>query len=320
MFGASYTFMIRSPPDAKRDHTTGPEDPKTARTAGHPSLFSGSTIGSVALLGTRLYIGLDASAVTAAALAEGLGARRVRGLARVPLEPGALAPSPSGTNLLRADEVRRAVRRAAEGLGGRATLVLPDGVARVALVEVPDGADPREYVLFRLAPSLPFPAAEAIVDVLAAGGRRAMGAAVRRATVLEYEQAASTAGLEVERVHLAPLVALAGILRGGARDGVVHAVLGDVALCLAAFRGGVPVALRSRWRDRSPGEASRLRREASVAAALGGDGQEPVRLVCSGIDAERLHRELGDDPGPLATDLAGGPDAAAPPWVGGLVS
>jgi len=274
----------------------------------------------VALLGTRLYVGLDASAVTAAAVAEGLGARRVRGLGRVPLEPGALAPSPSGANLLRPDEVRRAIRRAAEGFGGRAALVLPDGVARVALVEVPNGADPREYVLFRLAPSLSFPAAEAIVDVLPAGGRRALGAAVRRATVVEYEQAALAAGLAAERVHLAPLVALGGVLRGGARDGV-HAVLGDVAMCLAAFRGGVPVALRSRWRDRSPGEASRLRREASAAARLGEDGQEPVRLVCSGADAEQLRRELGEGSGPALAASTGWPEAAEPPsWVGGLVS
>ncbi len=274
----------------------------------------------MALLGRRLYVGLDASAVTAAALAEGLGVRRVHGLARVPLEPGALAPSPSGTNLLRADEVRRAIRRAAEGRGRRATLVLPDGVARVALVEVPDGADPRDYVLFRLAPSLPFPAAEAIVDALPAGGRRAVGAAVRRATVAEYEQAALAAGLEVERVHLAPLVALAGLLRGGARDGV-HAVLGDVAMCLAAFRGGVPVALRSRWRDRSPGEALRLRREASWASTLGGDGQEPVRLVCTGADTGRLREELGEAAGPAPAVLADSLGAVeAPSWVGGLVS
>jgi len=272
----------------------------------------------VALLGTRLYVGLDASAVTAAAVAEGLGARRVHGLARVPLEPGALAPSPSGANLHRADEVRRAVRRAAEGLGPRATLVLPDGVARVALVDVPDGADPREYLLFRLAPSLPFPAGEAIVDALAAGGRRAVGAAVRRATVAEYEQAAVAAGLEIERVHLAPLVALAGLLRRGERDGV-HAVLGDVAMCLAAFRGGVPVALRSRWRDRSAGEAARLRREASWAVALGGDGKEPLRLVCSGADAGALSQEVGNGSGPA---LAAPEDwaEAVPSWVGGLVS
>jgi hypothetical protein len=274
----------------------------------------------VALIGTRLYVGFDASAVTAAALVEGLGGRRVRGLARVPLEPGALAPAPSGPNLHRPDEVRSAVRRAAEGLGRRATLVLPDGVARVALVDVPEGADPREYVLFRLAPSLPFPAAEAIVDALAAGRRRAVGAAVRRATVAEYEQTAVAAGLEVERVHLAPLVALEGLMRGGARDGV-HAVVGDVALCLAAFRGGTPVAVRSRWRDRSSGEASRLLREASRAGALAGDGEEPLRLVVSGAEAARLRRELGEAAGPAVADPGDWPDAGEPPsWVGGLVS
>ena len=275
---------------------------------------------SVALLGTRLYVGLDASSVIAAALGEGLGGRSVRAFARVPLEPGALAPSPSGPNLQRADEVRGAVRRAAEGLGRRATLVLPDGVARVALVEVPDGADPRDYVLFRLAASLPFPAAEAIVDALAAGGRRAVGAAVRRATVAEYEQAAAAAGLEVERVHLAPLVALAGLMRAGARD-AVHAVLGDVAMCLAAFRGGVPFAVRSRWRDRSSGEASRLRREAARAAALAGDGKEPARLVVSGAEATRLRQELGESAGLALSGLADWPEAGEPPsWLGGLVS
>jgi hypothetical protein len=250
----------------------------------------------VALLGTRLYLGFDASAVTAAAVAEGLGGRRARALARVPLDPGALAPSPSGPNLLRPDEVRGAVRRAAEGRGGRATLVLPDGVARVALVELPEGAAPRDYVLFRLAPSLPFPAAEAIVETLPTAGRRVVGAAVRRATVAEYEQAAAGAGLEVDGVHLAPLVALAGLMRSGSRD-AVHAVLGDVAMCLAAFRGGLPVALASRRRDRSAGEASRLHRDASRTWDLAGDGRGPMRLVVSGADA-----------------------AEAPSWLGGLVA
>jgi hypothetical protein len=275
----------------------------------------------VALLGTRLYVGLDASAATAAAVGEGLAGRRVRGLARVPLAPGALAPSPSGPNLLRPDEVRSAVRRAAEGLGPRATLVLPDGVARVALVDVPDGADPRDYVLFRLAPSLPFPAGEAIVDALAAGRRRAVGAAVRRATVAEYEQAAAAAGLEVERVHLAPLVALAGLMRVGGAGDAVHAVLGDVAMCLAAFRDGLPVAVRSRRRDRSSGEGSRLRREASRAAALTGDGSAAARLVVSGSEAARIRLELGESPGPGPVGGGEWLEAAEPPsWLGGLVS
>jgi hypothetical protein len=275
----------------------------------------------VALLGTRLFLGFDVSAVTAAALGEGLGGRRVRGFARVPLEPGALSPSAAGPNLRRVEDVRGAIRRALEGLGrGRVRLVLPDGVARVALVDVPEGADPRDYVLFRLASSLPFPAAEAIVDALPAGGHRVIGAAVRRAAVAEYEQAASGAGLEIERVHLAPLVALAGLMRGGARD-AVHAVLGDVGVCLAAFRDGVPTALRSRRRDRAAGEASWLRAEASRAEASAGNGAGPVRLVVSGAGAGRLRRELGADTAGRGLDgLGEWPDAAETAWLGGLVS
>ena len=275
----------------------------------------------MALLGTRLYLGLDASAVTAAALGEGLGGRRVRAFARVPLDQGALAPSPSGPNLPRGDETRAAVRRAVGDLGGgRVTLVLPDGIARVALVELPQGADPRDYVLFRLAASLPFPATEAIVDVLPAGGRLVVGAAVRRATVAEYEQSASGAGLEVDRVHLAPLVALAGLMRAGARD-AVHVVLGDVALCLASFRGGGPAALRNRRRDRSAGEASWLLEEASRAAAAAGDGVGPVRLVLSGAGAAGLRRELGvEDVGRGLEAPGDWPEAAETAWLGGLVS
>jgi hypothetical protein len=276
----------------------------------------------VALLGTRLYLGLDASAVTAAALPVGLGRHRVRGLVRVPLAPGALAPSPSGPNLLRGDEVREAVRRAAADLGGdRATLVLPDGVARIALVDLPAGADPRDFVRFRLAMSLPWPASEAIVDALPAGRGRAVGAAVRRATVAEYEQAASAAGLLIERVHLAPLLALEGLMRSGARD-AVHAVLGDVAWCLAPFHGGVPASLRSRRRDRSPGEAGRLWGEASRAALTAGNGTAPVRLVVSGSEAARLQEEIGE--GLAERGLAGRgeglPGLAEAAWVGGLLA
>jgi hypothetical protein len=144
---------------------------------------------------------------------------------------------------------------------------------------------------------------------------------VRRATVAEYEQAAAAAGLEVERVHLAPLVALAGLMRVGGAGDAVHAVLGDVAMCLAAFRDGLPVAVRSRRRDRSSGEGSRLRREASRAAALTGDGSEAARLVVSGSEAVRLRHELGESPGPGPVGGGESLEAAEPPsWLGGLVS
>jgi hypothetical protein len=275
----------------------------------------------VVLPGTRLYLAFDASGVTAAAVGEGLRGRRVRGFARAPLEPGALEPSPSGSNLLRGEEVREAVRRAVEGLGGRrVTLVLPDGLARFALVELPAGADVPDYVRFRLAASLPWPAEEAIVDALPTGRGRAVGAAVRRSAVAEYEQAAAAAGLEAEKAHLAPLLALEGLVRSRARD-EVHAILGDVSLCLASFQGTALVALRSRRRDRSPGEAARIREEARRAALAHEGSVSARRLVVSGAGAALLLSELnGDAP---ALGLEGPPrwpEARETAWLGGLVS
>jgi hypothetical protein len=276
----------------------------------------------VAVLGTRVYLGFDASGVTAAAVSEGVRGRRARGFARATLEPGALEPSPSGPNLLRPEAVREAVRRAVEGLRGRrVTLVLPDGLARIALVEPPAGAEVPDYVRFRLAASLPWPAAEAIVNALPAGRGRVVGAAVRRAAVAEYEQAVAAVGLEAERAHLAPLLALDGIMRSGAGDDV-HAVLGDVALCLASFRGGVLVALRSRRRDRSPGEAARIRDEAARAVATVHDGAAPPsRLVVSGAGAALVRSALnGDAPGPGLEGPAEWSDARETVWLGGLLS
>jgi len=275
----------------------------------------------VPLLGTRLYLAFDASAVTAAVLSEGLGRRRARGFARVPLGPAVLQPSAVGPNLLKGDEVRTAVRRAVSGMDGeRVTVILPDGAARLTLVELPGGADPRDYVRYRLAASLPWPATEAVVDALPAGRGRVVGAAVRRATVAEYEQAVLSAGLEVDRVHLAPLVALEGLMRRGARN-ALHAVLGDVALCLATFRGGLLVGLRSRRRDPSGAEASWLREEAARAASFAGDGADSLPLVLSGREAPRLRRELGADPAERGLQGPGDwPDAVEAAWLGGLLS
>jgi hypothetical protein len=191
-------------------------------------------------------------------------------------------------------------------------------VARVALLDLPAGAVPRDYVRFRLGPSLPWPASEAIVEVLPAGTGRVVGAAVRRSVVAEYEQVAAGAGLEVERVHLAPLLALEGLLRPGAPD-AVHAVLGDVALFLATIHGGALVALRSRRRDASPDEAVRLRRDAERAAASNGSAPPlsgspgPGPAGCSASSARGTPG--GGLPGPGSWP---GADEAA--WLGGLVA
>jgi hypothetical protein len=275
----------------------------------------------VALLGTRIYLAVDASGVTAAEVAESVKGHRLRTLAREPLAKGALAPGAAGPNLADPEAVRGAMTRVLGKLSAaRVTLVLPDGTARLALVEPPRGVPARAYVGYRLAASLPWPAAEASFDALDAGSGRVVGAAVRRTTVAEYEQAASAVGAGVEQVHLAPLLALAGTLRGRSGD-AVHAVLGDVAMCLARVRDGALVALRSRRRDRSPGEASRLREELRKLASGSAGANGDVLFVVCGSDADELRPEIAaagslDGLAPAALPR----DRAAAGWLGGLLT
>ena len=241
---------------------------------------------------SRLFVAFDARAVSVAAVGGGLSAGRLQVFARVPLLPGQLLPSPSGENVPAPDGVRDALRRAVEAAGrgaGRATLVLPDGIARLVLVPLPAAADPRDYVRFRLGASLPWPASEAVVEALPAGRARVVGAAVRRGIVAEYERIAASAGLLPERVHLAPLLAIES-LRSRQRDGA-HVVLGDTAGCFVVLRAGGVEALSSRRRDGSAGEARRLLAEAGRVARLAGLGDATVTF--SGSDAERLRSEAG---------------------------
>jgi hypothetical protein len=228
--------------------------------------------------------------------------------------------------MVRRDEVKETLTHALGSVspaGGRVTLVLPDGIARLTVLVPPSGADPRDYLRFRLAASLPWPASDAIIDLLPVGRGRVIGAAVRRATVAQYEQLAASAGLTVERVHLGPLVAIGSLLGRGGRSGV-HAILGDTAFCLAVIRGGDLEAFRSRRRDPSNGEAERLLGEASRIARLAGegDGDGAVRLILSGSDADRLREALG----PSSTASGGlgrprgWPEAAEAAWLAGAVS
>ncbi len=274
----------------------------------------------MALAGRSVFVAFDARAVSAAAVGRPMGGVRLSGFAREPLAPAALSPSAAGRNLARADEVREALRRALQRLGhggGRVTLVLPDGVARLALVTLAADADARDYVGFRLAGSLPWPAADGLVEVLPVGRGRVIGAAVRRATVAEYEQLAASAGLETDRVHLAPLLALAGVAR--ARD-AVHVMLGDAAVSLVAVGDGAVAAFRSRRRDVAEDEVARLLDEATRTARLAGDGASAPRLVFSGSDATRLCAQAEAE---AAAGVAGAgewPEAADAAWLPGVVA
>jgi hypothetical protein len=223
---------------------------------------------------------MDASGVAAAAVSGGVGAPRVRSFARASLAPGALVPDPLDGNIARRSEVEAAlaeVASAVEGGRGPVSLILPDGVARTVLLDVPAGVEPREFARYRVMPGLPYAPDEALVDVLALEGGRLLAAAVRRSVIEGYEQAAAAAGLEVDRLDLAPLAALSALARdprGTAAS--VDVILGDRALSLAAWQGGVLRLFRMRLRDAGPAEAGWLAREvdrtAAQAASGGGNG------------------------------------------------
>lgn len=252
------------------------------------------------LLGARFLIALEPSSVAAAAVVRGLGPPRIRALARAPLAPGALAVSPFDANVLRPEEIRDALERVASAAGlagGPACVVLPDGLARLALLDVPGDVEPERYTRFKLLADLPYPPEDALVDVLPLGGRRVVAAAVRRSVVEGYEDVVRAAGVAQERVDLAPLAALAalGAEATAGPDAVVDVILGEAAVSLAARQGGVVRALRNRRRDRSPGEPQRLWLEALRTAGAGGDGAGPPGIRAVGPDAAALVRRWRED-------------------------
>jgi hypothetical protein len=238
-------------------------------------------------LRTRVLIAVDASGVSGAAVSGGASAPRIRSFARAPLAGGALVPGPLDENVVRAPEVQQALAEVAgqvEGGRGPVTFILPDGVARTMLLEVPSGVAPREFARYRITPGLPYAPEEALVDVLPVAGGRVLAAAVRRSVVEGFEAAAAAAGLDLERLDLSPLAALAALAREprGTAPGV-DVILGDRAFSLAAWHGGLLRVFRSRLRDAGPTEARWLAREVDRTAALAGNGGPPrIRAVGPG--------------------------------------
>src|SRR5260221_4113087 len=96
--------------------------------------------GVVRRFSSRLVLAFDADSVSAALVRRGLRTTRAVSLSSARLADGALVPSSLGRNLHDHEGVRQAVREASDSLGQGhppVTLVLPHGVARLAVLEVP---------------------------------------------------------------------------------------------------------------------------------------------------------------------------------------
>jgi hypothetical protein len=273
---------------------------------------------------SRVVLAFDAGSVSAAFVRRGLQTTRVLSLTSARLPDGALVPSARERNLRDPAEVGRAIREALGSLLPRTaavTLVLPHGTAFVAVLDLPREPDPAEYARFRLGPSLPYPASEAVVDFLPLERARILAAAVRREVVAEYEEIAASAGIGRGRVDLAPLAAAAGAgpLCASFEGATVFLVLGDAACSFLAYDGGRLRGVRTRRRDPLHGEAERLREEALRTAAQAGLFGEP-ELAVAGTGARGVLDQWAGS-GRRARLLSllpeGGPlhEAAARPWL-----
>jgi hypothetical protein len=201
--------------------------------------------------------------------------------------------------------------------------LLPDGVARLVLLEAPASVRPDEYARYRLSPGLPFPIREAVVQTEVAGPRRILAAVARRSVIAEYEEAARAAGLVQGRMDLAPLAGLYALRQAAARGAAgVDVVLGDAAYSLALHDGVALRVLRNRRRDRDADEPRRLALEIERVLRLGGMDVRPRARVV-GPGATSLLRELAAaggvaEPG-WAIDGGGLPvEAVEVPWLGSL--
>ena len=225
----------------------------------------------------RLFVAFDAGSVSGGAVARGPGGYAASH-GRVALDTGrSTSPFTAG---MRGWTAGRTLRELARGRTAPVCLPLPDGMARLALVDFPGDVTAQEYARFRLGPGLPYPVDEAVIDVLPLAPGRAVVAAVRRSVVEAYEAAAEAAGIAQDRMDLTPLAAVSGLLREpGPSALTVDVVLGDAAVCLAAHEAGALRVLRNRRRDLGPDEPSRLAEEVRRPAVLAGDGAAPVRVV-----------------------------------------
>lgn len=149
------------------------------------------------------------------------GGLRLAAAAALELPPGVVVPSMTQGNLADAEAFKRTLRSALEKAGAldasAAALVLPDAVARIALLPASEmqaaGRTATEELLrFRLRKSVPFETRDARV-AFRPGEPNWLVAAIARPVLEEYEGACAAVGLNVGLVELSGLALLGALER-----------------------------------------------------------------------------------------------------------
>jgi hypothetical protein len=258
--------------------------------------------------------------------------------AAMDLPAGSLDLSIVQPNVADAEGFRRALRAALERAGvlagARIALVLPDPIARVALLPHAEvaghgRAQMEELIRFRLRKSVPFDIREARVTFAFTGSRddAVLVAAIHRAVLEGYEQSCRDLGLEPGLVELSGLALMAASFGGRPaedrllinwEDGYVTVVLarGEWPLLVRTLTGEAAVepqqvarevantVLYYRERLGGPGLSEALLRSGALshegAAAL---LEEPLGLVPAA--AEPWRSLTAGMPAPMSQALAG---------------
>ena len=275
------------------------------------------------LNGARLWLSLDSRSACALRVRGGFRGVRLEAFERAPLSPAALVPSPAGPALQAAEAVRQAAARALAGVsarpGERASLLLPDGLARLVLLDVPPRIEPAQFARFRLGPQLPFAPTEAVFGCLALAGGKHAAAGLRRGLVESYEGLARSVGLSPAGAFLASLAALEASRRHGWREALA-VLLGDTTVLLVALRSGRVASLRHLLRAET-GEPERLQAEGQRSLTEARLPRETAWWV-AGQGARAVAHALavaGQPARLVGPGLAGAPEAAEDlAWLGGL--
>ncbi len=256
-------------------------------------------------------IALASQRVAVAELATGAGGPSLRAYATEPLDAAALVPALSGVNIpdtaAVADAVRRAFDRAGIRSPRRTALVVPDSVARVALLtfdQLP--ARPRELdelVRWQLRKATPFPLDEArVAHVLAhRDGPAATFAAViaRKDVLAQYEAVAAAVGVHAGIVDLASLNIVNAVIESGASpaEDSLLVCLTHESITMAILRGPQLMFYRHRpTLDEEPLGALVRQTAMYHEDRLGGSRFARVWLCGGGAAAraEEAGREIGE--------------------------
>jgi hypothetical protein len=237
-----------------------------------------------------------ANAVGVVRAAREKGRLTLAAAASVELAPGTVQVSMTQPNVADPERFRAALRGALERagvLGGaRAALVLPDPVARVALVPEAElvgekKMDRADLIRFRLRKGVPFEVREARVawaSAEGAGAGSALVAAGHGAVIDGYEDACRAEGLEPGLVEVATLALVRGV--AGGRGGDRLLVNWDEGyVTFALLRDGWPVLVRT-LSGPLAGAPAEVAREAAQTAIyyrerLGGAGLADVVVRCA---------------------------------------